>query len=68
MTANATDLGQTALVGWRDKVANGVARPVAGRTSLEEEPVRAAIGALFFALSVYYVVSTLRRALGVSRT
>jgi hypothetical protein len=68
MTATATDLGQTALVGWREKVANGVAYPMAERTSLEEERVRAIIGALFFALSVYYVASTVRRALERARS
>jgi hypothetical protein len=64
MTVDATELGQSALVGWREKVANGVARPLARRTGVSEEPIRAAVGALFFALSVYYVVSTVRRALG----
>jgi hypothetical protein len=62
MTIEPTNLGQTALVGWREKVANGVARPLARRTAISEEPVRAAIGALFFGLSVYYVASTVRRA------
>jgi len=63
MTIDATELGQTALVGWREKAANGVARPLARRTGVAEEPLRAAIGMLFFALSVYYVASTVRRAL-----
>ena len=58
----ATELGQTALVGWREKVATGVARPVSTRTPLQESDVRALIGALFFVLSVYYVVGTVRRA------
>jgi hypothetical protein len=64
---DATELGKTALVGWREKAADGVAGPVSERTPLAEEQVRAVIGALFFALSVYYVISTLRRALGASR-
>jgi hypothetical protein len=68
MTVDATELGQTALVGWRDKVASGVARPLAKRTGVSEEPVRAAIGAAFFALSAYYVVSTARRALDQARS
>jgi len=68
MTIDATELGQTALVGWREKVANGVARPLAGRTDVAEEPIRAVIGMLFFALSVYYVASTVRRALDKART
>jgi hypothetical protein len=68
MTVDATDLGQVALVGWRDKVATAVAGPLARRTRLSEEPVRAAIGGLFFGLSVYYVVSTVRRAVGETRS
>ena len=60
---NATELGQTALVGWRQKAAAGVAGPVSERTRLTDEQVRALMGALFFALAVYYVVGTLRRAL-----
>ncbi len=59
----ATELGQTALVGWREKAAAGVAGPVSERTSLADEQVRALVGALFFVLALYYVVGTLRRAL-----
>jgi hypothetical protein len=65
---NATELGQTALVGWREKAAAGVAGPASERTGLADEQVRALIGALFFALAVYYVVGTLRRALAAART
>jgi hypothetical protein len=65
---NARELGQTALVGWREKVANGIARPVSSRTGVGAEAVRATIGVLFFALSVYYVASTLRRALEAARS
>jgi hypothetical protein len=68
MAMDATELGQTALVGWRDKVAGTVARPVSERTGMEEQQLRALIGGLFFVLSVYYVVSTVRRALGASRS
>jgi hypothetical protein len=65
---NATELGQTALVGWREEAAAGVARPASERTGLADEQVRALMGALFFALAVYYVVGTLRRALTAART
>jgi hypothetical protein len=68
IAVNARELGQTALVGWREKVANGIARPVSSRTGVGEEAVRATIGVLFFALSVYYVASTLRRALEAARS
>jgi hypothetical protein len=63
----ATELGQTALVGWREKAAASVAGPVSERTRLADEQVRALVGALFFALAVYYVVGTLRRALTAAR-
>lgn len=55
-------LGQTGLVGWREKVADGVSQPLASRTPLSEDQLRALVGATFFLLSVYYVVSTVRRA------
>ena len=67
-TMNATELAQTALVGWREKAAASVAGPVSERTRLADEQVRALMGALFFALAVYYVVGTLRRALTTART
>jgi hypothetical protein len=62
--ATATKVGQAGLQGWREKVADGVAEPISNRTPLREEQVRAAIGGLFFALSVMYVVKTLRAAAG----
>jgi hypothetical protein len=67
-TMNTTELGQTGLVGWREKAAASVAGPVSERTRLADEDVRALMGALFFALAVYYVVGTLRRALTAART
>jgi hypothetical protein len=51
-------LGHAGLVGWRKKVADGVAPRAAGRAPFSEDDARAAIGAAFFALSLYYVVST----------
>ena len=65
---DTTALGQTALAGWREKVASGVAGPVSDRTRLGDDQVRALVGALFFALSVYYVIGTLRRAFAQART
>jgi hypothetical protein len=64
----ATEVGETALVGWREKAAAGVASPVAQRTPLDEEQVRALVGALFFALALYYVVGTMRRAISTARS
>ncbi len=56
----ATRAGQAGLQGWRAKVADGVAGPVATRTGLREEQVRALVGAAFFLLAVMYVVKTVR--------
>jgi hypothetical protein len=58
----ATELGQTGLQGWREKVADGISRPVAKRAPVEEDQVRAVIGAAFFVLAVIYVVKTLSAA------
>jgi hypothetical protein len=58
----ATTLGQAGLQGWREKVADGIAEPVARRAPLEAEQVRALLGIAFFALSVMYVAKTLGAA------
>ena len=60
--ATATEIGHTGLQGWRRKVAEGISPPVAKRAPLEEEQVRAVIGAAFFVLSVIYVVKTISAA------
>ena len=60
--ARVTELGQAGLQGWRQKVADGISRPVADRAPLEEEQVRAIIGTAFFVLSVVYVVKTISTA------
>jgi hypothetical protein len=60
--ATATRLGQAGLQGWRQKVADGIAEPVARRAPLDSDQVRAALGALFFVLAVIYVVKTLTAA------
>ncbi|MGI8623421.1 MAG: hypothetical protein ACR2NB_08035 [Solirubrobacteraceae bacterium] len=62
--ATATRVGQAGLQGWREKVADGIAEPLSDRTPLDEDQVRAVIGSIFFALSVMYVVKTLRSAAG----
>jgi len=56
--ATATRIGRAGLQGWRSKVGDAVAEPLAQRTPLNVEQVRAAVGALFFALAVMYVVKT----------
>ena len=60
--ATATQLGQAGLQGWREKVADGIAEPVARRAPLEADQVRALLGAVFFGLSVMYVAKTVAAA------
>lgn len=60
--ATATRIGTAGLQGWRRKVGDAVAEPVAQRTPLAGDQVKAAIGALFFALSVMYIVKTVSAA------
>jgi hypothetical protein len=64
----ATTLGQAGLQGWREKVADGIAEPVARRAPLEPEHVRALLGVLFFVLSVLYVAKTLSAAARETRS
>jgi hypothetical protein len=58
--STATHAGQAGLQGWRGKLADGVAPPVADRVPLSEDQVRAIIGAGFFLLAVLYVAKTLK--------
>jgi hypothetical protein len=60
--STATKLGTAGLQGWREKVGDKLADPVSEKTPLEPDQVRAALGALFFALSVMYVVKTVKAA------
>jgi hypothetical protein len=58
---NTTEMGQAALPTWRGAIADRVAPPAAKRTPLSEDQARAAVGAVFFALASFYVVSTIIR-------
>jgi hypothetical protein len=59
----ATQAGQAGLQGWRAKLADGVATPVANHSKLDEDQVRAIIGAAFFVLAVIYVANSVRALL-----
>jgi hypothetical protein len=56
----ATQAGHAGLQGWREKLADGVAEPVANRTPLSEDQVRALIGGAFLVLAVIYIVNAVR--------
>ena len=58
---DAIAVGKAGLQGWRGKVADAVAAPVARRTGVADDQVRAAVGALFLVLSVLYVVGAVKR-------
>jgi hypothetical protein len=55
------NIAQAGLVGWRKAIADSVAPRAASHAPVSEEQVRAAIGAAFFVLSLYYVASTIAR-------
>jgi hypothetical protein len=58
MTKTHEQIGHAGLTGWRQTVADKVAPPAAKRAPVSEDQVQAVIGAAFYALSVWYVVST----------
>ena len=60
---DAVTAGKAGLQGWRAKVGDAVAGPVAQRSPLTDDQVRAAVGGVFFLLSVAYVVGTIKRIL-----
>jgi hypothetical protein len=50
------DVGNASLHGWKEKVADRVAR----RVPVRDDYVRAALGLVFFALSLRHVITTVR--------
>ena len=58
---DAISFGKAGLQGWRAKLADAVAQPVARKSGLSDDQVRAAVGAVFFVLSVVYVGQTVKR-------
>jgi hypothetical protein len=58
---DAISFGKAGLQGWRATLADAVATPVARRSGVTDDQVRAVVGAVFFVLSVVYVAGTLRR-------
>ncbi len=56
-------MGKAGLQGWRATAADTIAAPVSKRSPLSDDQVRAAVGAVFFVLSVMYVFATVRRIL-----
>ena len=61
------DLGQAGLAGWRKSLADRVAPAAASKAPGSEDDVRAIIGAAFFVLALFYVISTLIRLVKTAR-
>jgi copper oxidase (laccase) domain-containing protein len=59
---NVTEMGKVGLSGWRGRAADVVARPIARRSRLDEDEIRAIIGAVFLAYTIYRLVRALYRA------
>ena len=53
-------VGIARLRGWRSTVANVTAGPVARRSPLSEDQVKAAVGAVFLVLSIMYVLAAVK--------
>ena len=63
MRRRLVDLGHAGVAsGWRKRLADRAAPPLARRTPLASHHVRAAIGLLFVGLAAGYLLRTLRRA------
>ena len=58
---DAVALGNAGLQGWRAKVGDAVATPIAKRSRFRDDQVRAVVGALFFVMALVYVLGTVRR-------
>ena len=58
---DTVSLGNAGLQGWRVKVGDAVAGPIAKHSRFTDDQVRAVVGGLFFVLSVTYVLGTVRR-------
>lgn len=53
---------EAGLVGWRERLARKLEKPISKRTPLTANQVRAVLGALFFVKSAIYVARSIRRA------
>ena len=58
MAKTHEQIGHAGLTGWRQTLADKVAPPAAQRGPVTEDQVQAVLGATFYVLSLWYVVST----------
>ncbi len=59
---NVVEMGKVGLTGWRGRAADVVARPIAGRTRFDEDQIKAILGAIFLAYTLYRLARALYRA------
>lgn len=64
-SSTAIRIGNSGLKGWRAKLADRVADPVARRGPLDADQVRALLGAGFLTVSIVYVITAASEALRV---
>jgi hypothetical protein len=62
MSGPLTRIGDAGLVGWRKRSMDRFAEPIASRTGLEAEQIRAIVGWIAIITAIVYLVGTLRRA------
>jgi hypothetical protein len=60
---NKTQTLEAGLVGWRERLAERIEKPVTKRTPLDAAQLRAILGAFFFVKSALYVAQVVRRAI-----
>ena len=64
---NLTEMGKVGLNGWKGKVGERVAEPVAQRTRFTEDQVKAILGGMFLALSAWQFLKLVRRVVAAGR-
>ena len=60
---NKTQTLEAGLVGWRERLADRIEKPITRRTPLDGHQLRAILGALFFLKSAWYVTRAVHRAI-----
>lgn len=65
---NLTEMGKVGLTGFRGRVGERIATPVAERTRLTEDQVQAIIGGIFLLLTLWQFLKLVRRVIEAGRT
>ena len=64
---NLTEMGKVGLNGWKGKVGQRVAEPVAEHTRMTEDQVKAILGGVFLLLSAWQFLKLIRRVVAAGR-